>query len=82
MSLGVIVSLLAASWGYPQLDLVAAIAITVIIARVAFGILRRSAGHLADTAFVPLEQIAPEAVPVTIPGRARKPVEGATQLAL
>ncbi len=57
VSLGVIASLAAARWGFPQLDLVAALAITVIIARVAFSIVRRSAGHLADAAVVPSGRI-------------------------
>ncbi len=57
VSLAVIASLLAARWGYPQLDLVAALVITAVIGRVALGILRRSADQLADTAVVPAERI-------------------------
>lgn len=66
VSLGVIASLAAARWGYPQLDLVAALVITAIIARVAFGILRRSAGQLADEAVVPADRIRELAL--SVPG--------------
>ena len=66
VSLGVIASLLAVRWGYPQLDLVAALAITALIGRVAFGILYRSAGLLADVAVVPAERI--REVALEVPG--------------
>ena len=57
VSLGVVASLLAARWGYPQMDLIAALAITLVIGYVAIGILRRSAGQLADVASVPARSI-------------------------
>jgi len=57
VSLGVIGSLLAARWGYPEMDVVGALVITVVIARVAFQILRQSAEHLADTAFVSPDEV-------------------------
>ncbi len=66
VSLGVIASLLAARWGYPQMDVVAALAITVVIGRVAYAILRRSAGLLADTAVVPAERI--REIALSVPG--------------
>ncbi len=66
VSLGVIASLLAARWGYPQMDIVAALAITVVIGRVAYGILRRSAGLLADVAVVPAERIRD--IALAVPG--------------
>ena len=66
VSLGVIASLAAARWGYPQLDLLAALVITAVIARVAFSILRRSAGLLADEAVVPAERI--EKLAMAVPG--------------
>ena len=66
VSLGVIASLGAARWGYPQLDLVAALVITAVIARVAFAILRRSAGQLADVAAVPPEEI--RGIALAVPG--------------
>ncbi len=66
VSLGVIVSLLAARWGYPQMDIVAALAITVVIGHVAYGILRHSAGLLADTAVVPAERI--HEIALAVPG--------------
>jgi cation diffusion facilitator family transporter len=53
VSLAVLVSLLGVHWGYPRLDLVAALAITVVIARAAVRIVWRSAEHLVDTAAVP-----------------------------
>ncbi len=66
VSAGVIASLLAARWGYPQLDLVAALAITVAIAHAAYQILRRSAEGLVDAAVVPAEQI--REVALRVPG--------------
>ncbi len=66
VSLGVIVSLLAARFGYPQMDVFAALAITLVIARVAYGILRRSAGQLADVAVVPADRI--HEIALSVPG--------------
>lgn len=66
VSLGVILSLAAARWGYPQVDAVAALAITVVIARAAFQILRRSAGPLLDTAVVPAARI--REIALSVPG--------------
>ncbi|HEX9733697.1 MAG TPA: cation diffusion facilitator family transporter [Thermoanaerobaculia bacterium] len=66
VSAGVILSLAAAGWGYPQVDAVAALAITAVIARAAFQILRRSAGPLLDAAVVPAERI--REVALSVPG--------------
>lgn len=57
VSLAVIGSLLATRWGYPQVDLLAALAITAAIARAAFKIVRRSAAHLTDLAILPPEDV-------------------------
>ena len=65
-SLAVIGSLVAARLGMPRLDAVAAIFITLIIARTAFRVLRSSAIQLADTAFVPVDEI--ERLALTVPG--------------
>lgn len=56
-SLSVVGSLVGASLGYPQLDLVAALLITVIIGRTAFHIVRDNTMLLADTALVSAEDI-------------------------
>ncbi len=66
VSLGVIGSLLAVRWGYPQVDLVAALVITAIIARAAFQILRQSAEHLVDPAVLPVERV--HEVALAVPG--------------
>ncbi len=66
VSLGVILSLLAARWGYPQVDLLAALVITAIIARAAFRILRRSAERLVDPAVLPVERV--HEVALAVPG--------------
>lgn len=66
VSLGVIASLAAARWGYPQMDVVAALAITLVIGRVAYRILSHSAGLLADVAVVPAERIRD--VALAVPG--------------
>lgn len=65
-SLMVIVSLVAAALGWPQLDLVAALLITVMIGRAAFRILRDNGLLLADTALVPAPRI--REVAVGVPG--------------
>jgi len=65
-SLAVIVSLVAARLGYPQLDLVAAIVIIFMIARAAFKILRDNGLLLTDTAIRPAQEI--EAVAMQVPG--------------
>lgn len=57
VSLSVIVSLLAARLGYPQVDLVAALVITAVIARAAFRIVWRNAEFLVDSAAFPAERI-------------------------
>ncbi len=66
VSLGVLGSLLAARSGYPQLDPLAALVITAIIARIAFRILRRSAERLVDPAILPVERVS--AVALAVPG--------------
>jgi cation diffusion facilitator family transporter len=65
-SLAVIVSLIAARLGFPQLDLVAALVITVMIGRAAFQILRDNGLLLTDTAILPAAEI--EAVALEVPG--------------
>jgi cation diffusion facilitator family transporter len=57
VSLGVVASLFAALRGYPQVDALAALLITVVIARAAFQIVQRSAGHLTDAAVIPAEKV-------------------------
>jgi cation diffusion facilitator family transporter len=57
VSLAVIGSLAAAHWGYPQLDALTALMITLVIARAAVRILRRSASRLTDTAAVPSAKV-------------------------
>lgn len=65
-SLAVIASLIAARIGYPQLDVIAALLITAVIAMAAFRILRGSGLLLTDTAILPASQI--EAVALQVPG--------------
>lgn len=65
-SLAVIASLVAARMGYPQLDLIAALVITVMIGRAAFQILRDNGLLLTDTAIVPAGEI--ETVALKVPG--------------
>lgn len=65
-SLAVVASLIAARFGLAILDPLAAIVITVVIARTAFQILRHSAEQLADTAVIPAAQI--EEVALAVPG--------------
>jgi cation diffusion facilitator family transporter len=65
-SLAVIVSLIAARLGFPQLDVLTAVAITLIIARAAFQILKENGMLLADTAMLPAEQVA--GVAIQVPG--------------
>ena len=65
-SLAVIASLVAARLGYPQLDLVAALVITVMIGRAAFQILRDSGLLLTDTAILPASVI--EGMALGVPG--------------
>jgi cation diffusion facilitator family transporter len=66
VSMAVIASLIAARYGYPELDLVAALVITFMIARAALEILRRSAKRLTDVAAVPSERV--RQVALTVPG--------------
>lgn len=65
-SLAVIASLIAARIGFPQLDVIAALIITTVIAMAAFQILRDSGLLLTDTAILPSGQI--EAVALQVPG--------------
>lgn len=65
-SLAVIASLIAARMGFPQLDLVAAVVITLVIARAAFQILKENGMLLADTAMLPANDVA--AVATEVPG--------------
>jgi cation diffusion facilitator family transporter len=65
-SLAVIVSLVAAKLGFPQLDVLTAVVITLIIARVAFQILKENGMLLADTAVLPAERVT--AVATQVPG--------------
>lgn len=64
VSLAVIASLAAARWGYPQIDALAALVITWVIARASLRILRRSASRLTDTAAVPSARVRDVAVDV------------------
>lgn len=57
VSLAVLASLVAAHWGWPQLDVAAAVVITAAIARAAWKIVSRSAGHLVDSAAVSPERV-------------------------
>ncbi|MDH3308857.1 MAG: cation diffusion facilitator family transporter [Acidimicrobiia bacterium] len=65
VSLGVIASLAAAHFGFPQADVVAAVVITGVIAYAAFGIVQRAAGPLIDTAAVPADRVGEVAVSVS-----------------
>jgi cation diffusion facilitator family transporter len=65
-SLAVIVSLIAADLGYPQLDLVAAVVITGVIGRAAFQILRENGLLLTDTALLPARSI--QQIALRVPG--------------
>jgi len=64
VSLAVLASLLAASWGWPQLDVAAAVAITVAIGRAAWRIVYRSADHLVDAAVVSPQRVRDVALSV------------------
>lgn len=64
VSLAVLVSLVAARWGWPQLDVVAAVVITAAIARAAWRIVYRSADHLVDSAAVSPERVREVALSV------------------
>jgi cation diffusion facilitator family transporter len=66
VSLGVIASLVAARFGYPQADALAALIITGFIARAAFEVVQRAAGSLVDAAVVPPERI--RQVALAVPG--------------
>ena len=66
VSLGVIASLLAARYGYPWADVLAAVVITGVIGWTAFKILRDSAGQLTDVAAVSAAQVRELAL--TVPG--------------
>ena len=66
VSLAVIASLVAAHFGYPQVDVVAALLITFMIARAALQILSRSAKRLTDVAAVPSERV--REVALAVPG--------------
>ena len=66
VSLGVIGSLVASKLGYPQADVLVAIAITGFIAFAAFEIVRRAAGPLVDAAAVPAPSV--RAVALAVPG--------------
>ena len=65
-SLAVIASLIATRLGFPQLDLLAAVVITLIIARAAFQILKANGMLLTDTAMLPASEVA--SVATTVPG--------------
>jgi cation diffusion facilitator family transporter len=65
-SLAVIASLIGAKLGYPELDLLTAVIITLIIARAAFQILKENGMLLTDTAVVPAHEVA--SVASQVPG--------------
>jgi cation diffusion facilitator family transporter len=64
VSLAVLVALIAARWGWPQLDVLAAVAITVAIGRAAWRIVLRSADHLLDAAVVSADRVREVALSV------------------
>jgi len=66
VSMAVIASLIAARYGYPELDIVAALVITFMIARAALQILRRSAERLTDVAAAPSARV--REVALSVPG--------------
>lgn len=66
VSLAVLVSLGAAHFGYPQVDVVVAVVITGAIAHAALSIVRRSAVRLTDTAVLPPQQV--REVALRVPG--------------
>ena len=65
VSIGVIGSLLASKLGFPQADVVVAIAVTGFIAFAAFEIVRRAAVPLVDTAAVPAQKVRAAALEVS-----------------
>ncbi len=64
VSLAVIASLVASRAGYPQVDALVALVITLVIGRAAVRILRRSAERLTDTAAVPSAKVREVALEV------------------
>jgi cation diffusion facilitator family transporter len=66
VSLGVIASLLASRYGFPQADALAALIITGFIARAAFQVVQQAAGPLVDTAVLPAERI--RQITLAVPG--------------
>jgi cation diffusion facilitator family transporter len=64
-SLAVIASLVAVRLGYPQIDVLAAVVITLVIARAAFSILRENGMLLTDTALLPAARVRSEALQVS-----------------
>lgn len=65
-SLAVVASLVATRLGFHQLDLIAALVITVVIARAAFQILKENGLLLTDTALIPAERM--RQIALTVPG--------------
>jgi cation diffusion facilitator family transporter len=57
ISISVIASLIAAKMGYPEVDIIAALLITVLIARMGFSILQSAARVLTDGASIDPEEI-------------------------
>lgn len=57
ISISVIISLIAAKMGYPGVDLMAAVLITVLITKMGFSILRSAAGVLTDEACMDPDEI-------------------------
>ena len=57
ISISVIISLIAAKMGYPGIDLLAAVLITVMITKMGFSILRSAADVLTDTACIDPNEI-------------------------
>ncbi len=64
-SLAVVASLVATRLGFPQLDVIAALLITCVIAWAAFKILRQEGMLLADTALYPAERVRQVALSVS-----------------
>lgn len=57
ISISVIISLIAAKLGYPGIDIIAALFITALIAKMGFSILRSAAQVLTDTACIDPDEI-------------------------
>lgn len=66
ISISVIISLIAAKMGYPGVDIIAAVFITALIARMGFSILKSAAQVLTDTACIDPDEI--RRIAMNVPG--------------